>query len=74
MKRLVMLACAAALVTMTSCGGDPVASATPSPSAVPNVPSGVIAPVDKARDTVDQLNQLQNRTEQQTGGGAGYTP
>ena len=66
-----MLSCAAVLLTTTSCGGDPAATATPSPQH--SVPPGVIAPVDKARDTVDQLNQLQNRTEQLTGG-SGYAP
>ena len=70
MKRFVLLVCAVAAIA-TACGGDPAAA--PSPTPVHTVPPGVIAPVDKARNTVDQLNQLQNRTEQQTGG-SGYAP
>jgi len=71
MKRLFLLACAVVAILTGACGGDPAAA--PSPTPVHTVPPGVIAPVDKARNTVDQLNQLQNRTEQQTGG-SGYTP
>jgi hypothetical protein len=71
MKRFVLLACAAATIVTAGCGGDPAAA--PSPTPAHSVPPGVIAPVDKARNTVDQLNDLQNRTEQQTGG-SGYTP
>ncbi len=72
MTKRLLLACALATVFLpAACGGDPVASPTPTP--VHSVPSGVITPVDESRSTVDQLNQLQNRTEQQTGG-SGYTP
>ena len=71
MKRFVLLACAVAAIATAGCGGDPAAA--PSPTPVHTVPPGVIAPVDKARNTVDQLNDLQNRTEQQTGG-SDYAP
>lgn len=70
MKRLVLLACAAAVLA-TACGGDPAAAPSPSPTQQHSVPAGVIPPVDKARDTVDQLNDLQNQTEQRSGS---YTP
>jgi hypothetical protein len=72
MRRLVLLACAAATLSFGACGGDPAAAPTPTP--VHTVPPGVIAPVDRARNTVDQLNQQTNRTEQQTGGNAYDVP
>jgi hypothetical protein len=65
MRRLVLLVCALATIA-TGCGGDPAAA--PSPTPVRTFPSGVFAPVDRARNTVDQLNQHSSDLEQRTGG------
>lgn len=52
-----------------ACRDEPAAQQGPAPSpAVPaGVPSGVLPPVDRARDAVDELNRLQDQTERQTG-------
>ena len=68
MVRRITAVCVFATIAI-GCGGDPAAAPTPSPQHT--VPAGVIAPVDRARDTVDQLNERQNRMEQPSGG-AGY--
>lgn len=63
------------MLVLAACRNDPVAQSTPEPSVGPagRVPAGVLPPVDRARDSVNQLNDLQERTEQQTGGNA-YAP
>jgi hypothetical protein len=59
MKRL--LACVSMALALAACGK--AEQAIPTPTAVHTVPPGVIAPVDKARDVVGQLNDQQERTE-----------
>ena len=72
MKRILALVCAAACLTFvgSACGGDSDSTAsTPAPTLVDNPKTGILQPADRARDTVNQLNQQQRNTEQQTGGG-----
>jgi hypothetical protein len=74
-KRILALVCAATALTFaaSACGGGSDASApTPAPTLVDNPKTGFLKPADKARDTVNQLNQQQNNEEQQTGNGSGY--
>jgi hypothetical protein len=76
MKRVFAVLSIVGLVMLGACRNDPVAQPSPAPSTVGpagQVPAGVLPPVDRTRDTVNQLNDLQNRTEQQTGGDT-YTP
>jgi hypothetical protein len=73
MKRLVLLLCAVVTFGVAGCGDDPAAAPAPTPAPQHSVPPGVLPPVDRTHDTVDKLEDLQNRTEQQTGGGV-YAP
>jgi hypothetical protein len=71
MKRLFACACIAATLGFGACGNDPATAPTPQP-AVQETPApggGVIAPADRARNTVDRLNEQQDQMEQQTGSG-----
>ena len=77
MKRLCVALSVVGLSMLLACRNEPVAQTSPAPATVGpagNVPAGVLPPVDRARDTVNQLNDLQNQTEQRTGGGAYDTP
>jgi hypothetical protein len=74
MKRVAMLLAVAATLAFTACGGDPAAAPTPTPQAGVAGSGGLLAPVDRARTTVDQLNQQTNQMEQQTGGDGSTVP
>jgi ABC-type glycerol-3-phosphate transport system substrate-binding protein len=67
--RKLIAACAVFVALASACGGGDQAASTPTPAATSPVTGQIMGPAEKARDTVDQLNDLQNRTEQQTGGG-----
>lgn len=71
MRRIVVLACMTVVLATPGCDGDTAAQPTPAGTGGPA--AGILAPADRARDTVGRLNDLQNRTEQQTGGDA-YAP
>jgi hypothetical protein len=81
MKRLVALACAAAALALPACGGNDTAASTPTPAPsyrpgeAPAYQNGgsILGPGGKARNTVDQLDQIQQQREQDSGGGA-YSP
>jgi hypothetical protein len=63
MKKL-FAAVALTLVCATACGGgdeEAAATPTPSPAATGALTGQIMGPVDKARDTVDQLNQQQEQ-------------
>jgi hypothetical protein len=53
---------------LTACatGGSGAGKDSPVTTTVPTVP--MANPIDRSRDTVDQLNQQQEELEQQTGG------
>lgn len=76
MKSLCAALSIVVLSLLTACRNDPVAQPAPAGTVAPagQVPAGVLPPVDRTRDTVDQLNQLQNQTEQQTGDGTYDAP
>ena len=77
MRRFVAAASLAVAALTASCGNDPPA-ATPTPAvsyapgAAPAYQNGnnILGPAGDARDTVDQLNDMQEGTSNQTGGGA----
>ena len=81
MKRIVALACAAVALALAGCGSNEAAAPTPSPTPsyrpgeapAYQEPGTILTPGGKARNTVDQLDQIQQDREQQTGGGA-YSP
>jgi ABC-type glycerol-3-phosphate transport system substrate-binding protein len=78
MKRLLAMAAIAIALGATACGGGKAAQPTPGPqepaaNLVNDPKSRVLKPADRARDTVNQLNNQQNGTEQQTDSGA-YDP
>jgi hypothetical protein len=66
-----VLVVAAIVLTVPACGGGSHAAPSPAPTA--QLRTGILAPAGRARDTVNQLNNLQNQQEQQTGGG-NYNP
>jgi hypothetical protein len=70
---LALVLCPVALMValaFAACGDDPGSSAaTPKPTLVDNPKTRILQPADKARDTVDQLNDQLNRENEQTGGG-----
>ena len=84
MKRSLALALAAVTLFFGACGGggDAVAP-TPTPTPQPSYRPGeapayqnggpILGPGGKARNTVDQLDEIQRQQEQNTGGGA-YSP
>ncbi len=63
MKRLLACACIATTLGLGACSSDPATAPTPQPG------GGIMAPADRARDTVDRLNDQQDQMEQQTGRG-----
>lgn len=68
------MAAAVVLVLAVACGDDPpAATPTPSPSYAPGgAPAydggGILGPAGDARDTVDQLDEMQRERERRTGG------
>ena len=70
MKRVFAFVLVALALSFPACGGggSSTAGTTPAPTLVAHPKSGLLQPAGKARDTINQLNQLQNQQEQQTGG------
>ncbi len=82
MKRSFAIACTAVALAFAGCGGgDETAASTPTPrpsyrpGEAPAYQNGgtILGPGGKARNTVDQLDQIQQQREQDSGGGA-YSP
>ncbi len=75
---ILALACAAAALAFAACGGNDTAASTPSPAPsyrpgeAPAYQKGgsILGPAGKARNTVDQLDEIQRQQEQNTGGGS----
>jgi hypothetical protein len=79
MRTILALACAAVALTFAACGGnDTAATTTPTPTVsyrpgeAPAYQKGgpIFGPAGKARNTVDQLDEIQRQQEQNTGGGS----
>lgn len=78
MRRLVTFVCVSVALGFAGCGGDDSAvnpNSTPFPSYEPGAApayqnGGILGPAGKARNTVDQLDNLQQQQEANTGGGA----
>jgi hypothetical protein len=78
MKRKLVLILAVIAFGAAACGGGKAATPTQAPqepaaNLVNNPKSGILKPADRARDTVNQLNNQQNQQDQQTGSGD-YNP
>ncbi len=70
MRRFVALVLAAVALSFGACGGgDDSTAPTPAPTLVDNPKTRILQPADKARDTVNDLNNRLNNEDQQTGGG-----
>ena len=72
MRFRLLLAAIAIASTAAACGGGDQAAATPTPAST-GYKSGILQPIDRTRDTVNQLNNQQNQLDQQTGGGTAPT-
>lgn len=55
-----LAAAAIAFAAFTACGGGEQAAPSPSPTGTHEITGRIMAPVDDARDTVDQLNERQD--------------
>lgn len=55
-----VIAAAAFVVLVTACGGDDEAAPSPAPTGTHEITGRIMGPADKARDTVDQLNEQQD--------------
>ena len=64
MKLRLIIAAIICAGAATACGGGKQAVTTPNPT---GFQSGILAPAQKAQDTVNQLNQHENGLDQQTG-------
>lgn len=63
-RRVVVASAAVVALALPGCGGEEEASPTPTPT---TEGGGIRGPADKARDTVDELNEQQRERERQTG-------
>jgi hypothetical protein len=68
MRRLAAIGLVAAALAGGACSMGTGAQPTPRPS---GQRGSLLNPIDRTQNTVNQLNQQQNREEQQTSGGAG---
>jgi hypothetical protein len=62
-----LAACVIVLTLGSACGGEEAALPTPTPTSEAGTGGGITEPIDRSRDTVDQLNEQQRQREQDTG-------